>query len=124
MLGKGEIAQQVAQRTKLPRTQAMRAVDAVIEVVQEAVARGDQVRIAGFGSFRVTDTKARKGRNPRTGEAIDIQAGRRVSFSPGSKLVDSVRGGATAGGATGGGARTAAGGGRSGGGGAARRGSR
>ncbi len=99
MLGKGEIAQQVAQRTGMPRAQAARAVDALLESVQEAVSRGDQVRLSGFGSFKVTETKARQGRNPRTGEAIEIKAGKRVSFSPGSKLVDSVRGTSGGGGA-------------------------
>jgi DNA-binding protein HU-beta len=64
----------------------------VLEVVQSAVSSGDQVRLSGFGSFRVTATKARQGRNPRTGETIQIKAGKRVSFSPGSKLVESVRG--------------------------------
>jgi DNA-binding protein HU-beta len=125
MLGKGDIAQQVAQQTGMRRSQAAKAVDAVIDVVQGAVAKGEQVRITGFGSFRVTETKARKGRNPRTGQAIDIKAGRRVSFSPGSKLVESVRTGspasrtaaATRGGAAGGGAAR---GGRGGGGGASR----
>jgi DNA-binding protein HU-beta len=93
MLGKGDITQQIAQRTGMPKAQAARALDAVLESVQAAVAKGEQVRLSGFGSFRVTDTKARQGRNPRTGQAIQIKAGKRVSFSPGSKLVDSVRGG-------------------------------
>ena len=93
MLGKGDITQQIAQRTGMPKAQAARALDAVLESVQAAVSKGEQVRLSGFGSFRVTDTKARQGRNPRTGQAIQIKAGKRVSFSPGSKLVDSVRGG-------------------------------
>jgi len=93
MLGKGDITQQIAQRTGMPKAQAARALDAVLETVQAAVSKGEQVRLSGFGSFRVTETKARQGRNPRTGQAIQIKAGNRVSFSPGSKLVDSVRGG-------------------------------
>jgi DNA-binding protein HU-beta len=96
MLGKGDITQQIAQRTGMPKAQAARALDAVLESVQAAVSKGEQVRLSGFGSFRVTETKARQGRNPRTGQAIQIKAGKRVSFSPGSKLVDSVRGGASA----------------------------
>jgi DNA-binding protein HU-beta len=112
MLGKGEIAQQVAQRTGMPKAQAARAVDAVLECVQAAVSKGEPVRLSGFGSFKVTETKARQGRNPRTGQPIQIAAGKRVSFSPGSKLVESVRGGGR--GAAGGGR---AGGGRAGGGG-------
>jgi DNA-binding protein HU-beta len=120
MLGKGEIAQQVAQKTGMPKAQAARAVDAVLESVQAAVSQGEQVRLSGFGSFKVTETKARQGRNPRTGQPIEIAAGKRVSFTPGSKLVDSVRGGGGGGGAagsrgtSGGGGRGASGGGRRG----------
>ncbi|HZU06329.1 MAG TPA: HU family DNA-binding protein [Chloroflexota bacterium] len=101
MLGKADIAQQVAQRTGLPRVQATKVVDALADVVRSALARGEEVRITGFGSWRVSETKARKGRNPRTGEPIEIKAGRRVSFSPGSKLVESVRTGSAGDGATG-----------------------
>src|SRR4051812_49915430 len=94
MLGKGDITQQIAQRTGMPKAQAARALDAVLESVQSAVAKGEQVRLSGFGSFRVTDTKARQGRNPRTGQAIQIKAGKRVSVSPGSELPGSLpRGG-------------------------------
>jgi DNA-binding protein HU-beta len=109
MLGKGEIAQQVAQRTGMPKAQAARAVDAVLECVQTAVSKGEPVRLSGFGSFKVTETKARQGRNPRTGQAINIPAGSRVSFRPGSTLAIGVRGGGS------GGARGGARGGSSGG---------
>jgi DNA-binding protein HU-beta len=91
MVGKSEIAQQVAQRAGIPRTQAMKAVNALVDVVQESLAKNDSVSITGFGSWRVTETKARKGRNPRTGQSIEIKAGRRVSFRPGSGLSQSVR---------------------------------
>ncbi len=92
MVGKSDITQLVAQRTGMPRTQAAKAVNAVVDVVQEALAKNDSVSITGFGSWRVTETKARKGRNPRTGQTIDIAAGKRVSFRPGSGLASSVRG--------------------------------
>lgn len=111
MVGKGDLAQQVAQRTGMPRTQATKAVDALIECVQGAISKGDEVRITGFGSWRVTETKARTGRNPRTGATLQIKAGRRVSFRPGSKLSEAVKG-------TGGGRQPARG--RAGGGGRGR----
>jgi DNA-binding protein HU-beta len=98
MVGKGDLAQQVAQKTGMPRTQATKAVDALIESVQGAIAKREEVRITGFGSWRVTETKARKGRNPRTGAALQIKAGHRVSFRPGSKLSEAVKGGRAAGG--------------------------
>ena len=109
MLGKSELTQRVAQRTGMPRAQAAKVVNAVVDTVQEALSSNESVSITGFGSWRVTETKARKGRNPRTGQPIDIAAGRRVSFRPGSGLSTSVRG-------SGGGARGAAGGARAGGG--------
>ncbi len=124
MLGKGEIAQQVAQRTGMPKAQAARAVDAVLDCVQTAVSRGEPVRLSGFGSFKVTETKARQGRNPRTGQPIEIAAGKRVSFSPGSKLVESVRGGGKSGGSSGSAGRGSSGSSRAGGSGGARSGRR
>ena len=90
MLCKGDITQQIAQRTGMPKAQAARALDAVLESVQAAVAKGEQVRLSGFGSFRVTDTKARQGRNPRTGAAIKIKAARVPKFRAGKALKDSV----------------------------------
>src|SRR5687768_3073716 len=114
MIGKSEIAQQVAQRTGLPRSQATKAVDAVLQTLQGALSKGDEVRLTGFGSWRVSETKARKGRNPRTGAAIDIAAGKRVSFRPGSKLVESVRGSGSGGGRGAAGGRGGAAGGRGG----------
>jgi len=110
MLGKSELTQRVAQRTGMPRAQAAKVVNAVVDAVQEALTSNESVSITGFGSWRVTETKARKGRNPRTGQPIDIAAGRRVSVRPGSGLSTSVRGGGG-----GGGARGAAGGARAGG---------
>lgn len=92
-LAKSDIAQQVAQRTGMPKAQANRVVDAVLDVMQEELAKGAEIRITGFGSWRVVETKARTGRNPRTGQPLDIKAGKRVAFSPGARLADLVRGG-------------------------------
>ncbi|MBV9279070.1 MAG: HU family DNA-binding protein [Chloroflexi bacterium] len=92
-MGKSELQQQVAQEAGLNKAQAGRAVDAVLHSIEDALKRGEEVRLTGFGSFRVTETKARTGRNPRTGESIDIAAGRRPAFSPGSRLKQAVGGG-------------------------------
>ena len=108
MVGKSDITAQVAQRTGLPKSQAAKAVNAMVEVIGSALAKKESVSITGFGSWRVTDTKARQGRNPRTGQSINIAASKRVSFRPGSSLVQSVRGGG------GGGGRGGSGGGRGG----------
>ena len=63
------------------------AADALIEAIAEALKRGDRVELKGFGSFSVIETKARAGRNPRTGKPVQIPAGRRVRFKPSKSLL-------------------------------------
>ncbi len=91
-IGKTELQQQVAEEAGLNKAQAARAVDAVLDSISKALANGEEVRLTGFGNFRVTNTAARTGRNPRTGEAINISAGRRPAFTPGSRLKQAVSG--------------------------------
>ncbi len=91
-IGKTELQQQVAEKAGLNKAQAARAVDAVLDSISSALASGEEVRLTGFGNFRVTNTAARTGRNPRTGESINIAAGKRPAFSPGSRLKQSVSG--------------------------------
>jgi DNA-binding protein HU-beta len=102
MVGKSELTTRVAQRTGMPKSQAAKAVNAVVDTISDALAKKEGVSITGFGSWRVTETKARQGRNPRTGQAINIPAGNRVSFRPGSTLASGVRGGGSSGGGRGG----------------------
>ncbi len=92
-IGKTELAQQVAEQTGLSRPDANKAVDAVLDSITAALQRDDEVRLTGFGSFKVTNTKARTGRNPRTGAPLDIAAGKRPTFTAGSRLKQSVGGG-------------------------------
>lgn len=92
-IGKTELQQQVAEEAGLNKAQAARAVDAVLDSISKALANGEEVRLTGFGNFRVTQTAARTGRNPRTGEAINIAAGKRPAFTPGSRLKQAVSGG-------------------------------
>jgi DNA-binding protein HU-beta len=92
-IGKTELQQQVAEQAGLNKAQAGRAVDAVLNAITSALASGDEVRLTGFGNFRVTQTAARTGRNPRTGESINIAAGKRPAFTPGSRLKQAVGGG-------------------------------
>jgi DNA-binding protein HU-beta len=96
MVGKSELTTRVAQRTGMPKSQAAKAVNAMVESISEALGKKESVSLTGFGSWRVTETKARQGRNPRTGQAIQIAAGSRVSFRPGSTLSSGVRGGGAA----------------------------
>lgn len=91
-IGKTELQQQVAEQAGLNKAQAGRAVDAVLNSITDALARGDEVRLTGFGNFLVTQTSARTGRNPRTNEAISIPAGKRPAFRAGSRLKQAVGG--------------------------------
>lgn len=92
VIGKQDLANQIAQETGLNKSQATRALDATLDAIQSALQQGDEVRLTGFGTFKVSETKARTGRNPRTGEPLNIAAGRRPSFTAGSRLRDSVQG--------------------------------
>ena len=67
-----------------------RAVDAVFEVVADSLASGEPVQVSGFGSFKVKDRPARKARNPRTGEEMEIAASKAVAFQPAKALKDSL----------------------------------
>lgn len=89
-IGKAELQQQVADQAGLNKAQAGRAVDAVLDSISEALAKGEEVRLTGFGNFVVTQTSARTGRNPRTKETIQIPAGQRPAFRPGSRLKAAV----------------------------------
>jgi DNA-binding protein HU-beta len=91
-IGKAELQQQVAEQAGLNKAQAGRALDAVLNSISDALARGEEVRLTGFGNFVVTQTSARTGRNPRTKEAIQIPAGKRPAFRPGSRLKSVVSG--------------------------------
>lgn len=92
MVGKTELAQKVAQRLNMSNSKGAQSLDAVLSAIEDALKGGDEVRITGFGSFRVNETKARQGRNPRTGQTINIPASKRVAFSPGSRLSAGVKG--------------------------------
>jgi DNA-binding protein HU-beta len=91
-IGKSELQQSVAEKAGLNKAQAGRAVDAVLDAITEALSSGEEVRLTGFGNFRVTHTAARTGRNPRTGESLSIPAGKRPTFTAGSRLKGSVGG--------------------------------
>jgi DNA-binding protein HU-beta len=94
-IGKSELASRIAEKAGISATQANKVLNAAIESVSEALADGDEVRLTGFGSFKVSETKARTGRHPRTGEPLEIPAGRRVSFTPGGTLTSGLKGGMT-----------------------------
>ena len=89
-MNKPEPSSQLARRANLPRTVADRAVGALISAISDALAAGDTVAIAGFGTFATRQRPARQGRNPATGEAIAIAASTAPTFKPGKTLRQAV----------------------------------
>jgi DNA-binding protein HU-beta len=90
---KTELVDQVADRAQLTKQDAAKAIDAVLATVEDALRRGSEVTISGFGKFHVGERGAREGVNPRTGERIHIAASRVPRFSAGSGLKSAVKGG-------------------------------
>ena len=85
-MNKVEMADRLAARTGVSKAAARDAVDSVFATIGEALANGDEVRIAGFGTFAARTRPARNGRTPRTGEAITISASTSPSFKAGKAL--------------------------------------
>ncbi|MDL1971456.1 MAG: HU family DNA-binding protein [Candidatus Desulfofervidaceae bacterium] len=83
---KTEFINKVAAETGLTKKNAARAVDAVFKVLEDTLKSGENVVITGFGSFKVVERAARKGKNPQTGEPIEIPAKKVVKFKAGKKL--------------------------------------
>jgi integration host factor subunit alpha len=81
--------------TSLPgytKTQAREAVETLLKIMKSSLEKGDDVMLSGFGKFKVRDKQPRKGRNPKTGEEIMIDARRVVTFKPSGKLKDKING--------------------------------
>ena len=91
-MNKSEIAGRVAGRIGLSRSAAESAVDAVFEAVGEALVGEEDMRIAGFGTFTTKSRPARTGRNPQTGESLEIGASTVLAFKAGKALKDAVNG--------------------------------
>jgi len=89
-VGRQELTRLVAQKTKLPQKQVAEVVEATIDTIREALQSGDEVRLVGFGSFKVRQSAARKGVNPQTRRPIEVPAKERVRFSPGKELSEAV----------------------------------
>jgi DNA-binding protein HU-beta len=87
---KNELITAVADSAKLTKTAAATAVESTFDIITGALKRGDEVKLIGFGSFSVVQRKAREGRNPRTGEPVQIKASKAPKFSAGKGLKDAV----------------------------------
>jgi DNA-binding protein HU-beta len=81
----------VAERTDMTKRDVATVVDTVFDVIREALANGERVQLVGFGNFELRERRARKGRNPQTGEVIDIAACRVPAFRAGKTLREGVQ---------------------------------
>jgi len=90
-MNKTELVEAVADQTDLSKAAAARAVDAVIENITNALKQEDDVSLVGFGTWSVKDRAARTGRNPKTGEPIQIKASKQPVFKAGKGLKDAVQ---------------------------------
>ncbi|RIA78004.1 DNA-binding protein HU-beta [Anaeroplasma bactoclasticum] len=89
-MNKSEIVAAIADGLEVTRKDAERAVDTVFKMIGEALADGDKVVISGFGTFEVRTRVAREGRNPRTGEIVEVPAQKTPAFKAGKVLKDAV----------------------------------
>ena len=85
-MNRTELIEAVSADTGLTRQQSEAALDALVYEVTAGVRAGDPVRITGFGTFKIRRRRARKGRNPQTGAAVQIKASKGIGFTPGVKL--------------------------------------
>jgi DNA-binding protein HU-beta len=90
-MNKTELINAVAEASGLSKKDATKAVDAVFESITEALRKGDKVQLIGFGNFEVRERAARKGRNPQTGEEMEIPASKVPAFKPGKALKEAVK---------------------------------
>ncbi|WP_054951231.1 HU family DNA-binding protein [Numidum massiliense] len=89
-MNKTDLIEKVATDIGMTKKDATAVVDTVLETISEALQRGEKVSLIGFGNFEVRERSARKGRNPRTGEEIEIKASKVPAFKPGKQLKESV----------------------------------
>lgn len=90
-MNKSELIDQIAQRAQLSKANANAALDATVAAITEALKSGDTVSLVGFGTFEVRARAERQGRNPKTGEAIRIEAAKNPAFKAGKALKDAVK---------------------------------
>jgi len=89
-MNKGELIAAMAQDAGISKAAAGKSLDSFIGNVSKALKKGDKVTLVGFGTFSVAKRKARKGRNPQTGEVLKIKAKKIAKFTPGATLKSSI----------------------------------
>ncbi|MGD1880165.1 MAG: DNA-binding protein HU [Kiloniellaceae bacterium] len=89
-MNKNDLVAVVADKTGLSKADATKSVDCVFDAITDSLKSGEEVRLVGFGTFNVTKRAASEGRNPRTGERIQIPASNQPKFKAGKGLKDAV----------------------------------
>lgn len=89
-MNKQELITAIAEKAEMEKDDAKKALNAFIEVVGDELKKGEKIQIIGFGTFEVSERAAREGRNPQTGETMEINASRNPKFKAGKALKDSL----------------------------------
>lgn len=90
-MNKTDLVSEVVEKAGLTKKDSEGVVNAIFDGISEALAKGDKVQLVGFGTFEVRERQAREGRNPSTGETIQIAAQKVPAFKPGKALKDQVK---------------------------------
>ncbi|MBL7971999.1 MAG: HU family DNA-binding protein [Prolixibacteraceae bacterium] len=89
-MNKAQLIDAIAEKANLTKADAKKALDAFVDATSDALRNGDRVALIGFGSFSVASRSARTGRNPQTGQTIEIGEKKVVKFKPGAELADTI----------------------------------
>lgn len=89
-MNKAQLIERLAEKTKLTKSQSEVVLDAALEIIRKTVARGDEVKLVGFGTFSRLNRKSRTGRNPKTGQPVSIPGAKVPRFKPGKEFKDSM----------------------------------
>jgi DNA-binding protein HU-beta len=89
-VNKQDLIDQIAEKADLPKVKAQEVFETFLDVIKTSLKKGEDVKLVGFGTFTVSERAATTGRNPRTGEAINIAASKQPKFKAGKELKDAV----------------------------------
>ncbi len=92
-VGKQDLVAEVSRDTGMTNRQVEKIFNSFVNSITKFLGRGEDVRITGFGTFKIAERAARKGRHPRTGQEMNIPASKRPTFTPGTRMVEAARGG-------------------------------
>lgn len=91
-MNNAELADTIAETAALTKADARKLIDGIFTAIADAAAQGNEISISGFGKFKVKDSAAREGRNPATGETIQIAASKKLGFTPAKAVKDLLNG--------------------------------